>query len=130
MPLMRIDVIKGHDEQYLKDLLEVSYQTMLDTFGIPNGDRYQVLTQHEPFEMNILDSGLGIERSRDVVVFQITTRSRNVSQKRAYYDLLAKGLQEKIGLDPKNLLVSLSTNGDADWSFGYGKAQFVDGPLH
>ncbi|WP_341482919.1 tautomerase family protein [Nicoliella spurrieriana] len=127
---MRIDVIKGHDEQYLKDLLEVSYQTMLDTFGIPNGDRYQVLTQHEPFEMNILDSGLGIERSRDVVVFQITTRSRNVSQKRAYYDLLAKGLQEKIGLDPKNLLVSLSTNGDADWSFGYGKAQFVDGPLH
>ncbi|MEJ6400986.1 tautomerase family protein [Nicoliella lavandulae] len=127
---MRIDVIKGHDEKYLKDLMEVSYQVMLNTFGVPNGDRYQVLNQHEPFEMNILDSGLGIERSNDVVMFQITTRSRNVTQKRAFYDQLAKELNQKIGLDPKDLLVSLSTNGDADWSFGNGKAQFVDGPLH
>ncbi|MBW1606034.1 tautomerase family protein [Lactobacillus sp. Sy-1] len=130
MPLMRIDVIKGHDEKYLKELLEVSYQVMLNTFGVPNGDRYQVLTQHEPFEMNILDSGLGIERSQDVVVFHITTRSRNVTQKRAFYDQLAKELNAKLGLDSKDLLVSLQTNGDADWSFGYGKAQFVDGPLH
>ncbi|MHA8111232.1 tautomerase family protein [Lactobacillaceae bacterium Melli_B4] len=127
---MRIDVIKGHDEKYLKELMEISYQVMLDTFGIPDNDRYQVLTQHEPFEMNIKDSGLGIERSKDVVVFHITTRSRNVTQKRAYYEQLAKALNEKLGLDPKDLLLSLSTNGDADWSFGNGKAQFVDGPLH
>ncbi|MBW1604872.1 tautomerase family protein [Lactobacillus sp. Sy-1] len=130
MPLMRIDVIKGHDEKYLQSLLDTSYQVLLNTFGVPEGDRYQIITQHEPFEMNILDAGLGIQRSKDVVVFQITTRYRNVTQKRAFYEQLANGLKLKIGLDPKDLMISLSTNGDSDWSFGYGKAQFIDGPLH
>ena len=55
---MNIDVIKGHDRDYLKQLMDISYHVMLDCFGAPDGDRYQILTQHEDFEMNILDTGL------------------------------------------------------------------------
>ena len=30
---------------------------------------------------------------------------------------------------PKNLLIAIVENGDADWSFGYGQAQFITGDL-
>ncbi len=32
-------------------------------------------------------------------------------------------------LDAKDLIVSITENGDADWSFGAGRAQFVTGEL-
>ncbi|WP_373747734.1 tautomerase family protein, partial [Weissella soli] len=86
MPLMRVDVIKGHDEAYLKKLLDIAYEVQLATFGTPQGDRYQVLTQHEPFEMQILDTGLGIERSKDIVVFNLVSRPRTTKAKVAFYD--------------------------------------------
>lgn len=129
MPLMRIDVIKGHDKEYLKQLMQVSYEVMLDCFGAPEGDRYQILTQHEDFEMNILDTGLGIDRTKDVVVFSLTTRPRTEEQKIKFYHDLSEQLEKTIGLKKSDLMINLTTNTDTDWSFGNGVAQFVDGPL-
>ncbi|WP_373750694.1 tautomerase family protein [Weissella soli] len=129
MPLMRVDVIKGHDEAYLKQLLDIAYEVQLETFGTPQGDRYQVLTQHEPFEMQILDTGLGIERSNDIVVFNLVSRPRTTKAKVAFYDQLATRLHEELGLRKEDLVVSLVGNHDDDWSFGHGEAQFLTGKL-
>lgn len=35
MPLMRIDVIKGHDDAYLKKMLDIAYEVQLATFHTP-----------------------------------------------------------------------------------------------
>lgn len=129
MPLMNIDLIKGKDKEYLQKLLDVSYEVMLDTFNAPEGDRYQILTQHEPFEMQVLDTGLGIKRSENVVIFHLTTRPRTIDQKNNFYKKLTDKLEEKIGLSKKDVMISLSTNSDSDWSFGNGEAQFTNGKL-
>ncbi|GAT91166.1 tautomerase family protein [Apilactobacillus kunkeei] len=129
MPKMNIDVIKGHDRDYLKQLMDISYHVMLDCFGAPDGDRYQILTQHEDFEMNILDTGLGFDRTNDVVVFSLTTRPRTKEQKLKFYHDLAEQLENKLGIKKTDLMINLTTNTDEDWSFGNGVAQFIDGPL-
>jgi hypothetical protein len=46
-----------------------------------------------------------------------------------FYGLLAERLRRDCGLDPANLIVSMTENADEDWSFGFGRAQFVTGEL-
>jgi len=38
-------------------------------------------------------------------------------------------LEEHAGIQPSDVIVSFTTNSDADWSFGGGKAQFLNGEL-
>ena len=33
------------------------------------------------------------------------------------------------GIEPNDIVVSVVTNADADWSFGHGRAQFLTGEL-
>jgi Tautomerase enzyme len=49
--------------------------------------------------------------------------------KEKFYELLAANLAERCGLDPADLIVSISENDDDDWSFGHGRAQFLTGEL-
>ncbi|MCI1987405.1 MAG: tautomerase family protein [Lactobacillus sp.] len=129
MPLMKIDLLKGHSEQEIRDILDISYRVMLDTFNAPEGDRYQVVTQHEPYEMQVLDTGLGINRTKNVVIFSLTTRPRTQEQKQAFYAQLVSALQAKLGIAPSDVVINLTVNSDEDWSFGFGKAQFLTGDL-
>ncbi|KSU79772.1 Tautomerase enzyme [Fictibacillus enclensis] len=129
MPLVRFDVIEGRDDQALKQLLDASHKAMVQAFGVPERDRYQIVAQHSPNEMIIEDTGLGFERSCDVVVVSMTSSQRSDKQKKAFYDLLVKELGESCGIAPNDIMVSIVTNGAADWSFGFGEAQFLTGRL-
>lgn len=51
MPLMRIDMLKGRKADEIKQILDISYTVMLAAFNALEGDRYQVVSQHEPYEM-------------------------------------------------------------------------------
>ena len=129
MPLIRIDMIKGRTEEEIKKILDISYRVMLDAFGAPEGDRYQIVTQHEPYEMQILDTGLGVERTKDILVFSLTTRYRTEEQKATFYKALAEQLHEEIGIRVEDIMVNLVVNADSDWSFFNGEAQFLNGDL-
>jgi 4-oxalocrotonate tautomerase len=49
--------------------------------------------------------------------------------KQRFYELVAANLATRCGLDPADLIVSITDNGDEDWSFGHGRAQFLTGEL-
>lgn len=129
MPLMKIDMIKGRSEDEIKQILDISYQIMLKAFHAPNGDRYQLVTQHEPYEMQILDTGLGFERTDQVIVFSLVTRPRTTEEKQNFYSELVKELNEQLGIRIEDIMINLTVNTDEDWSFGFGRAQFLTGEL-
>ncbi|WP_288760355.1 tautomerase family protein [uncultured Lacticaseibacillus sp.] len=129
MPLMKIDMLKGHTEKKIRDILDISYHVMMDDFDAPEGDRYQVVAQHEPYEMHVLDTGLGIRLIKNVLIFGLTTRPRTTEQKQGVYTQLVNALHEKLGIAPSDVVINLTVNSDEDWSFGYGKAQFLTGDL-
>ncbi len=129
MPIIKIDLIKGKDEAYIKEVLDISYEVMLEAFRAPVGDRYQIVTQHEAYEMQILDTGLGIERTKDVLVFMLITRPRTEEQKTIFYRKLVETLHQKLGIRKEDVLISLVENTDANWSFFNGEAQFLNGDL-
>ncbi|MEC5301512.1 MULTISPECIES: tautomerase family protein [Staphylococcus] len=129
MPLMKIDLIKGREREEIKKILNISYEVMLDTFKAPKGDRYQIVNQHEDYEMQILDTGLGVERTKNVIVFTIITRPRTQQQKQSFYSELTNKLHDDMGIRKEDIMFSLVENTDEDWSFFNGEAQFLNGTL-
>lgn len=129
MPLLRFDLYKGWDKPELKKLLDVTYEVMLAAFGAPVGDRYQIVTQHEPEEFIMEDTGLGYERSAKFVLLSVRTRPRTTVQKTTFYRELARRYQAELGIEGHDVMINLVTNSDEDWSFGDGEAQFLTGRL-
>ncbi|KKB73023.1 MULTISPECIES: tautomerase family protein [Bacillus] len=129
MPLLRFDLIEGRDEKALKTLLDAAHNAMVEAFNVPERDRYQIVHQHPANELIIQDTGLGFNRSKDLVVISITSKTRTKSQKEKLYALLAERLEVECGISPEDVMVSITENGDADWSFGLGEAQFLTGKL-
>lgn len=129
MPLMKIDMIKGRGEKEIKKILDISYQAMLESFEVPEGDRYQIVSQHEAYEMQILDTGLGVRRTSEVLVFSLISRSRTTKQKETFYERLVSDLQEKLNIRREDVIITISINNDEDWSFFDGRAQFLTGEL-
>ena len=129
MPLIRFHLLEGRTEAELKTLLDAAHEAMLEAFRVPPGDRYQIVTEHKPSRMIIEDTGLGIPRTKDVVVVQVFTRPRSQEMKQDFYRLLTEKLEAACGISPADVMVSCLVNSDADWSFGHGRAQFLTGEL-
>ena len=129
MPLMKIDLIKGRTEKEIKQILDISYQVMINAFHAPEGDRYQIVNQHEAYEMQILDTGLDFKRTGQVIVFSLVTRPRTTEEKQTFYSQLVKELNEQLGIRTEDVMINLTVNSDEDWSFGFGRVQFLTGEL-
>lgn len=129
MPLIRIDVTEGRSEAEIKSLMDTVQDCVITAFNVPVKDRYQIMTEHKPGRMILLDTGLGFERTDQAIVIQVFTSPRTTVNKTKLYRLLAEQLEKNCGLNPKELLVSVVTNTDVDWSFGFGKTQYLTGEL-
>jgi len=75
------------------------------------------------------DTGLGIPRTECIVMVQVTTRPRSPFEKRNFYELLCKELLQRCAVKASDVVVSITQNADEDWSFRYGRAQFITGEL-
>jgi Tautomerase enzyme len=129
MPLLRFDLVAGRTDGELKSLLDAAHRAIVEAFGVPERDRYQIVHEHRASRMIIEDTGLGIPRTDKVVFLQVTSRKRKKKQKEDFYRLLCKELEKECSISPSDVVVSFVENGDEDWSFGLGRAQFLTGDL-
>lgn len=127
MPLLYVDLIEGRTPSEVRALLDAIHDTVVEAFGVPQRDRYQVVRTHPAHETVALDTGLGIDRTPALVIGHMVSRRRPRELKQKFYGLLASVLAERCGLDPADLIVSVTENQDEDWSFGHGRAQFLTG---
>lgn len=62
MPLVNIDLLEGRTEQDLHLIGDSVHQAMVEELGVPQRDRFQVITQHSPATLqhpgDVLDSHL------------------------------------------------------------------------
>jgi hypothetical protein len=129
MPLLKFHIHEGRTEAEIATLLDVTHKVVVDVFEVPVGDRYQIVTEHKNGRFVAHDTGLGIDRTDKLVLLEIVSRPRGEQKKQAFYAALAKALEAECGIAPSDLIVSVVDNGDADWSFGHGRAQFKTGEL-
>jgi 4-oxalocrotonate tautomerase len=131
MPLVYYDIARGRSPDQIRALLDSTQAAIVEAFGTPERDRYQLVNEHSPGEMIIQDHGLGISRSENIVVIHMINRrgKRTQAQKEKLYALLVRNLKRDCALDPADLVITITENESEDWSVGYGKAQFLNGEL-
>jgi hypothetical protein len=129
MPLIRIDAVAGRSPEEIKTLLDATHRAVLSAFQVPERDRYQVYHEHPESHFIVEDTGLGISRTKNVIVVSVTSRPRTQEMKQAFYRGLCHELKECCGIEPSDVMISIVANTDADWSFGNGVAQFLTGEL-
>ena len=129
MPLIRFDLIEGRSDDALRTMLDAAHEAIVEAFGVPVRDRYQIVTEHKPGRMVLQDTGLGFERSEKMVLIQVLTSPRTVEMKTTFYRLLVQNLEERCGLASSDIMITCIENTKADWSFGFGQPQFLTGEL-
>ena len=129
MPLLYFNLLEGRNDAELKTMLDAAHRAMLAAFKVPERDRYQIVNERKPSRMIVEDTGLGIPRTEKVIVVQVVTRRRGKEMKQEFYRLLTEELEKSCGIPPSDVMVSMIENSDEDWSFGLGRAQFLEGDL-
>jgi 4-oxalocrotonate tautomerase len=126
MPLVRVSLREGKSASYRAAIGEAIHRAMVETINVPADDRFQILTEHSSDGLVYDRKYLGIERTDDIVVIQITlNNTRTLDQKRALYRALAEKLAKAPGLRAQDLLVSLVEVPKENWSFGNGEASYA-----
>jgi len=129
VPLVRIDVRAGHTPEWVRSIADGIHRAIVTEYGIPQRDRFQVITEKQPWQVIAEDAGLGFARSNDVVIIQIfTQRGRSVEAKQRLYKAIAMEI-EAVGVSGQDIFIGYVENGPEDWSFGHGRAQYVTGEL-
>jgi 4-oxalocrotonate tautomerase len=124
MPLVRIDLIEGKTPEYRSEIGQIVYQALLDIFGAPKDDRFQVITEHPKAGLRFDLNYLGIHRTDDCIFLQITLNTgRTVEMKQRFYKSVTEALHERLGLRTEDVFINLVEVAKENWFYGHGEAQ-------
>jgi phenylpyruvate tautomerase PptA (4-oxalocrotonate tautomerase family) len=126
MPFVRIDALYA-DPARLDALGRAVHDALVETIGIPDDDRFQVLVGHDGARSTLrYGDHLGVHRDEGIVFVAITMRSgRRPELKRALYRRIAELARAYAGTEPRNVFVTVTENESVDWSLGDGLAQYA-----
>lgn len=126
MPLVRIDHSDARSNSV--EIADAIHDAIVAVYGIPPRDRFQVITSRPATTIVAEDAGLGFERTDPVIIQIFTQRGRSDEAKQALYAEIADRLGG-VGVGPEDVFIGYVENGPQDWSFGFGRAQYVTGEL-
>ena len=127
MPLVRIDLARGKSAEFRKTLGEIIYRAMRETINVPENDKFQIITEHPPEDLNIADNYLGNTYSKDIVLIQITMNGgRTVEIKKAFFKRIADDIHAQLKLKRDDVFINLVECVKENWSFGGGIAQYAE----
>jgi 4-oxalocrotonate tautomerase len=125
MPLVRIDLRAGKSAEYHATMGDVVYEA-LRTIDVPEHDRFQIITEHAPQGLIVDRTYLGIARTDECIVVQITlNEGRTLLQKRLLYKGIVDGLHERLDMRREDVVINLVEVSRENWSYGNGEAQYT-----
>ena len=129
MPLVRIELNEGRTPAQVRAIADAIHDAIVAEYGIPVRDRFQIIAERPAGSIIAEDAGLGFERTHDVVVVQIfTQRGRRPEAKQRLFAEIARRLG-LVGVAGEDVFIGYVENGPEDWSFGFGRSQYVTGEL-
>jgi 4-oxalocrotonate tautomerase len=128
MPFVRIALKSSRLQKSRHGIADCIHRAMVKAIGIPEGDRFQIVTEHGA-DLIYDPEFLEIKRTDGIVIIQITLASgRTVEQKKALYRNIAELLAAEQGVRKEDVFINLIEVARENWSFGNGIAQYADAP--
>ena len=126
MPLVRIDLIRGKPAAFRRQVGEIVYKAMREVINVPADDKFQIITEHSPDEINVAESYLGNSYTSDIILIQITMNAgRTVEMKKAFFKRIADDLHDQLKVRREDVVINLVEVAKENWSFGGGVAQYA-----
>lgn len=127
MPLVRIDLLEGKTAEFKTQLGELVYESMLETIGIPEEDKFVVVNDLKAEELIFSTNYLGVDRTDGIVIIQITmNEGRTTEVKKALYKKVADKLNSQLAIRKEDVFINLVEVNKENWSFGNGIAQYAE----
>ena len=99
---------------------------MRETFNVPADDFFMVVTEHDAADFRGSPNYLGIARSDDLIIVQLTvSNTRTLAQKKALYRRITEKLTHNPGVRPEDVFINLVETLPENWSMGHGLAQYA-----
>ena len=126
MPLVRVSLRQGKPATHRKAILDGIYKAMRSSFDVPDEDRFMTISEHDGTDFSYSKSYLGIARTDDLVLIQITANNtRTLDKKKAFFRQIAENLKADPGVRPEDVFINLVEVLPENWSFGNGVAQYA-----
>ena len=126
MPLVRVELKKRTDPTFAKRVGEQIYAAMRSTINVPEHDNFQILNEHDGEHFIFDPQYLGIQRSDQLIIIQITlNEGRTLEAKKALYLTIAQSLNTQLGVRLEDVFINLVEVKKENWSFGNGIAQYA-----
>src|SRR5579859_6608784 len=119
MPIVTIDLPTGRPTNEIRGISDAVHAAMVQCLGVPERDRFQIVNQHEPGDLQVDRQFLDINRGEQAVLVRITLAAgRSADTKTAFYRRLAELFATATGQPTEDLVIVLTENNREDWSFG------------
>lgn len=126
MPLVHISLRRGKPAAYRKAIFDSIYRALRATFDVPEEDRFMTISEHDEADFSYSKTYLGIARSDDLVMIQLTvSNTRTREKKQALFRQIVENLRADPGVRPEDVFINLVEVLPENWSFGNGIAQYV-----
>ncbi len=126
MPLVRVSIKQQDDPTYAKRIGQLIYAAMHSAINVPERDNFQILTEHDEQHFIYDPQYLGINRTDNLVIIQITlSEGRTVDQKKLLYKIIAETLNAQLAVRLEDVFINLVEVKKENWSFGAGIAQYA-----
>lgn len=127
MPLVRIDLLEGKTAEFKSQLGELVYESMLETIGIPEEDKFVIVNDLKAEELIFSTNYLGVDRTDGIVIIQITMNEGCTTEvKKALYKMVADNLNNRLDIRKEDVFINLVEVNKENWSFGNGIAQYAE----
>ena len=121
MPFVTIAMLEGHDATYQKNVADAVNQAAITALDFPADDRYQLINEYPAHALQLRT------RTEERLMLHLVLRSgKTDAQKKAFYKRVTDNLAARPGIDPHNVMITMTENNDIDWSFADGKASFFE----
>ncbi|MFL6112701.1 MAG: tautomerase family protein [Catenulispora sp.] len=125
VPIVRIDLSDRRGPEQRVAVSDGVHQAFVTAVGIPEGDKFHLITVHPSKDLRADPEYLGVHRE-DVIFVQVTlVRGRSSETKTRLFRAIAENLARIDGVRAEDVCVVLTENGPADYSWGNGEAQLL-----
>ncbi len=126
MPFTRVSMLAGKSSEYKQAILENVYQSLHQTFAVAENDRFMVVNEFSKDDFTYHPTYLGMDRSDDVVVIEITcNNTRTIEQKKKLYQDINERLGKNPGIRADDIVICIVEVAKENWSMGRGIASFA-----
>ncbi|MFF3256683.1 tautomerase family protein [Actinacidiphila glaucinigra] len=110
-------------------LADALNQSLVQGLGIPESDRFIMISEHGENELFLDPTFMGMQRSSDAMIITVLIGAhRPLQDKRAVSATINKLVVETLGISPDDVFIALVPVPNENFSFGRGEIQLADGP--